>query len=146
MNKSAHVRGPSAVSRRNSQAKAANKYHLDVRSADDTTALIMRYTSDKALATELRWTGGDALKLAKSVLDKLRAGDHLAALEMIRLSEKIPAAGGHKGVDSIVSWNHVMDYFMSKGLTREAFKVFNEVRPCPTPRFGGSPDHHEAYG
>ena len=133
MSRSEFVRGPSSMSRRNSRARAANKHHLDVKNADDTTALIMKYTSNKALATELRWTGRDALKLAKSVLDKLRAGDPLAALEMIRLSEKIPDAGGQKGVDSIVSWNHVMDYFMSKSLTREAFKVFNEVRPCGLP-------------
>jgi hypothetical protein len=82
---------------------------------------------DKSLQMELRWTGGDSLKLAKSVLEKLKAGEPLRALEMVRASEKMPGADEQKGVDSVVSWNHVMDYYMSKGATEDAFKAFNEV-------------------
>lgn len=127
MSKSERIHGPGPTSRRNIRAKEVNKHHLDIRKEDDTTNLLSKYTADEGLRTELRWTGGDALKLAKSVLDKLKAGDPLNALEMVRLSEKLPGADEKKGVDSVVSWNHVMDYYMSKSLTREAFKVFNEV-------------------
>ena len=83
---------------------------------------------DASLQTDLNWTGGDALKLAKSVLNKLKAELPERALELVRASEKMLVGEGRKGVDSVVSWNHIMDYHMSKGLTRSAFKVFNEVR------------------
>lgn len=126
----------SKISRRDDRAREANKHLLDIRKDGDTGDSLSKYTADKSLRTELRWTGGDALKLAKSVLDKLMAEDPQRALEMVRLSEKIPGAEGKKGVGSVVSWNHIMDYYMSKSSTREAFKVFNEVsairRCCPT--------------
>lgn len=138
LKRSEYLNGPSALTRRNIRARLANKHHLDIEKEDDPGAPMMKYPSNKALAAELRWTGGDALKLAKSVLTKLKAGDPQSALEMVRLSEKMPVAGGDKGVDSVVSWNHVMDYFMSKGSTREAFKVFNEVRANRTPSSPGS--------
>ena len=127
MNRRERLRGPPAVSRRNARARDANKHHLDIRTEDDTTRLLAKYTSDVGLQTALKWTGGDALKLAKSVLDKLKIGDPQKALEMVRLSEKLPGADGEKGVDSVVSWNHIMDFYMCKGSTREAFRVFNEV-------------------
>ena len=127
MSKTERLKGPGPLSLRNLRAKETNKHHLDIRQPDDTTKVLSKYTSDIGLQTELKWTGGDALKLAKSVLDKLKAGDPSKALEMLRLSEKMPGADGSKGVDSVVSWNHVMDYYMSKSLTREAFRVFNEA-------------------
>ncbi len=118
----------SVVTRRNDRAREANKHHLDIQKDDDASTSLSKYTSDRSLQTELKWTGGDALKLARSVLNKLKADDPQKALEMVRLSEKIPDVEGKQGVDSVVSWNHVMDYHMSKASTREAFKVFNEVR------------------
>lgn len=127
MGRRERLRGPGPVSLRNLRAKESNKHHLDITKPDDTTKVLSKYTSDTGLQTELKWTGGDALKLAKSVLDKLKAGAPVKALEMVRLSEKMPGADGSKGVDSVVSWNHIMDYNMSKGFTREAFKVFNEA-------------------
>lgn len=122
-----HLRGPSTLQRRNDWARAANNHHLDINKGDDGDNFISRYTSNMRLQAELRWTGGDALKLAESVLEKLKAGEPSQALEMVRLSEKMAGADGEKGVDSVVSWNHVMDYHMSKSSTRTAFKVFNEV-------------------
>jgi pentatricopeptide repeat protein len=118
----------SSVKRRNDRARAANKHLLDVPKEGGDESFLSKYTQGQGLQTELKWTGGDALKLAQSVLDKLKAGDVQKALEMVRLSEKLSDVQGKKGVDSVVSWNHVMDYYMSKSLTREAFKVFNEVR------------------
>ncbi|KAF7509192.1 hypothetical protein GJ744_008252 [Endocarpon pusillum] len=129
--------GPGPVTLRNLRAKESNKHHLDIRKLDDTTKVLSKHTSDTGLQTELKWTGGDALKLAQAVLDKLKAGIPLKALEMVRLSEKMPGADGSKGVDSVVSWNHIMDYYMSKSLTHEAFKVFNEMK-----KRGHKPDAH----
>ncbi|ERF69516.1 hypothetical protein EPUS_01845 [Endocarpon pusillum Z07020] len=140
MSRSERIRGPGPVSLRNLRAKEFNKHHLDIRKPDDTTKVLSKYTSDTGLQTELKWTGGDALKLAQAVLDKLKAGIPLQALEMVRLSEKIPGADGSKGVDSVVSWNHIMDYYMSKSLTREAFKVFNEASSMK--KRGHKPDAH----
>lgn len=121
-------KGGLTFKRRNDRAREKNKVHLDIRKEGEDYNHFSKYTSNKALQTDLKWTGGDALKLAKSVLDKLKAEDTQSALEMVRLSEKFSDGDGQKGVDSIVSWNHIMDYYMSKGVTREAFKVFNEVR------------------
>lgn len=127
-------KGPSPPQRRDQRAREANKRHLDINNdGDDVVRTLSKYTADSGLQTELQWTGGDALKLAQSVLDKLKADDAAKALEMIRLSEKMPGIQGSKSVDSVVSWNHVMDYYMSKSLTREAFKVFNEVGKNETP-------------
>lgn len=121
-------KGSVAVKRRNDRAREHNKMHLDIKKEGEEYNFLSKYTTNKALQTELKWTGGDALKLAKSVLDKLKAEDTQSALEMVRLSEKLSDVNGQKGVDSVVSWNHIMDYHMSKSMTREAFKVFNEVR------------------
>jgi hypothetical protein len=109
------------------RAKENNKHHLNITKDDDIHKTLSRYSRDVGLRTELSWTGGDALKLAQSVLDRLKAGDPSKALELVRLSEKLPGAEGKKGVDSIVSWNHIMDYFMVQNSTWEAFKTFNEV-------------------
>ncbi len=128
MSKKERLKGKGSVSLRDLRAKATNKHHLSIGTPDETSKILSKYTYDIGLQTELKWTGGDALKLAQSVLDKLKVGDPSKALEMVRLSEKIPGADGSKGVDSVVSWNHIMDYYMSKSLTRDAFKVFNEVR------------------
>jgi len=109
------------------RARENNKHHLTITKDDDIHKALSRYSRDAGLRTELSWTGGDALKLAKSVLDRLKAGDPVKALELVRLSEKLPGADGKTGVDSIVSWNHIMDYFMVMHSTWEAFKTFNEV-------------------
>ena len=78
-----------------------------------------------ALETELRYLN-DPLKLAKNTLELLRRNDHVKALELVRLaSRKMPC---------IVSWNHIIDYDMSKGKVAAAVKTYNEVgialMPC----------------
>ena len=79
---------------------------------------------------QLQWLQ-DPLKLANAVLDRLRIGADQSALELIRGSEKqIHMEGEKQGrhLDNVVSWNHVMEYFMHKGDTREALKVYNEMK------------------
>ena len=108
MNKTGN-KGGGNVTLRNARAKEVNRHHLDIRKDDDASSLLWNSKVDKSLQTELKWTGGDALKLAQSVLDKLKMRDPQRALELVRASEKIIVAGVHKGVDSVVSWNHIMD-------------------------------------
>jgi pentatricopeptide repeat protein len=120
--------GPGKVTIRDARAREINKHHLDIEEDDDGSSLRWSSKVEKSLQIELKWTGGDALKLAQSVLDRLKGRDPQRALELVRASEKMIIAGIHKGVDSVVSWNHIMDYYMSQNSTGDAFRVFNEVR------------------
>ena len=120
---------PSAVNRRDAQAREANKHQLGITKAGESTPAIspLDRKIDQALRIEIGYVGRDALKLANAVLGKLKADDAARALELVRASEKLAAMEGRNNINSVVSWNHIMDYYMSKALTREAFKVFNEV-------------------
>lgn len=134
--------GPTQVSRRNTIAVENNRHHLDLRKngqnddEDDDRDIAQEGDRgkprrfgiiDPALLTELAWTGGDSLRLARAVLEKLKLHIPLRALDLVRASEKVSGARGSRAIDNVVSWNHIMDYFMSQSQTREAFKVFNEV-------------------
>ncbi|KAI4130524.1 MAG: hypothetical protein LQ347_003336 [Umbilicaria vellea] len=63
----------------------------------------------------------DPLKLADHVLGLLRQGEQRKALETVRLATS-------KMVPCTVSWNHLVDYEMSKGHAAVALKLYNEVR------------------
>lgn len=62
----------------------------------------------------------DPLKLASTVLGRLRLGDVQGALELVRASDR-------EKVENVVSWNHIMDYAMSVQDVKGALKVYNEV-------------------
>lgn len=66
----------------------------------------------------------DPLKLAHRVIEILREGQLQEALALVRASEK---NNDGKGVESVVSWNHIIDWTMGQGSPDEAWKVFNEV-------------------
>lgn len=68
----------------------------------------------------------DPLKLAQSVVEKLRKSDLDAALTLVRASEK--ALDGNP-VENTVSWNHIIDWLMSQEQPSAAWKIYNEV--CP---------------
>ena len=72
----------------------------------------------KNLEEELRWLK-DPLKLATKVVDLLRQDEFQKALELVRLASK--------DVQCTVSWNHLVDYEMSKGRVTNASKIYNEV-------------------
>lgn len=76
----------------------------------------------------------DPLKLAQNVIEKLRDHQLEEALELVRVSEK---ANEGKGVDSIVSWNHIVDWLMREEAPGEAWKVYNEMK-----KRGHKPDSH----
>ena len=80
------------------------------------------------LKLELRWLK-DPVKLADHTVKLLRDDDFLKALELVRLASK--------DVECTVSWNHLIDYEMSKARVTEAVKLYNEVSSCPV--------HHPTY-
>ena len=77
------------------------------------------------LRLELRWLK-DPVKLADRTVKLLRDDDFLKALELVRLASK--------DVECTVSWNHLIDYEMSKARVTEAVKLYNEVSSCPVHR------------
>lgn len=112
--------GPLPGEVRDVLARENNRKHLSI---EDTSI-------SGSTQFQLQWLQ-DPLKLANAVVDRLRIGADQSALELIRGSEKtIYVAGEKKGgtVDNVVSWNHVMEYYMHKGDTREALKVYNELK------------------
>ena len=72
----------------------------------------------KSLKEELRWLR-DPLKLAERVVALLRKDEFQKALELVRLASK--------DIQCTVSWNHLVDYEMSKGRVTNASKIYNEV-------------------
>ncbi|MCJ1438991.1 hypothetical protein MMC27_008381 [Xylographa pallens] len=67
----------------------------------------------------------DPLKLAENTLNLLRQDEHNKALEIVRYaSRKMPCT---------VSWNHIIDYDMSKGRVTPAIKTYNEMKKRAQP-------------
>ncbi|MCJ1389898.1 hypothetical protein MMC18_002755 [Xylographa bjoerkii] len=67
----------------------------------------------------------DPLKLAENTLNLLRQDEHIKALEIVRYaSRKMPCT---------VSWNHIIDYDMSKGRVTPAMKTYNEMKKRAQP-------------
>ena len=74
---------------------------------------------EKALKIELKWLS-DPVKLAEHVHYTLRNSKPDKALDLCRLASKKQ--------EVIVSWNHVVDWYMSKGKIDDALKVYNEMK------------------
>ncbi len=84
---------------------------------DNAVARGMQYPRT-AIEKEL-WHLKDPLKLANHIRDTLRNDDEKKALELVRAASK--------NVQCTVSWNHLMDYGMSKGRVNSSLKLYNEV-------------------
>ena len=74
---------------------------------------------EKALRTELRYLE-DPLKLAQHVHYTLRCNKPEKALDLCRLASKDQQV--------IVSWNHVVDWHMTRGKINEGIKIYNEMK------------------
>jgi hypothetical protein len=61
----------------------------------------------------------DPLKLAEYVRKALKGDDFETAVAVVRAASKT--------LSCTVSWNHLMDWQMSKGKMNGAFKTYNEV-------------------
>ena len=77
------------------------------------------------LELEVRWLK-DPVKLADHTVKLLREDDFRKALEIVRLASK--------HMECTVSWNHLIDYKMSKAKVTDAVKLYNEVSSCPVHR------------
>lgn len=71
------------------------------------------------LERELRWLR-DPLKLGDRVVSLLREDLYFKALALVRLASR--------DLLCTVSWNHLIDWDMSKGKVVSAVKLYNEVR------------------
>ena len=125
---------PAALARqsswtRRSYASVATKAHST--SQQDPLALMPHFSEHKRraitdslvfgkkeLEQELRFLR-DPLKLAENTISLLHQDQNLKALVLVRMvSSKM---------NCTVSWNHLVDYEMSKGRANSAVKLYNEV-------------------
>jgi hypothetical protein len=63
--------------------------------------------------------GNDPLKLAEFVRKALRGDDFDTAAAVVRAASK--------QIQCTVSWNHLIDWEMTKGKMNAALKIYNEV-------------------
>ena len=83
-----------------------------------------RHYSESNLKRELAWLS-DPLRLAQEVGKQLKLDTNVGyekAEGLVRLASKNMAC--------TVSWNHLIDYDMSKGYVKRALKHYNEVGTC----------------
>lgn len=99
----------------------------NVRSTDHPSKQLGPYKKSN-LELEVRWLK-DPVKLADHTVKLLREDDITKALDIVRLASK--------DVECTVSWNHLIDYEMSKARVNNAIKLYNEVSACLI--------HHSAY-
>lgn len=80
-----------------------------------------KFEQDKKskLALEVRWLK-DPVKLADHTVTLLREDQFEKALDIVRLASR--------DVVSTVSWNHLIDYEMSKARVPNAVKLYNEMK------------------
>lgn len=72
-----------------------------------------------ASAHAVRFLKKDPLKLAEFVRDTLRGDEFDTAMEVVR--------DASKSMQCVVSWNHMIDWQLSKGRMNAAIKIYNEV-------------------
>lgn len=65
----------------------------------------------------------DPLKLSNDIRNTLRQGKFDEAQDVVRAASK--------DTQCVVSWNHLIDWQMSRGKVNGAVQTYNEVRTCP---------------
>lgn len=75
-------------------------------------------TEKSRLEKELVWLQ-DPLKLAENTISLLKDNKSEKAIDIVRMASK--------NISCSVSWNHLIDYEMSKGSIHKAIKIYNEV-------------------
>lgn len=90
-------------------------------------------TSRKTLELELKWLA-DPRALADRVARILQSGDVAKAAALVRQAQR-------DGMSCGVAWNNLLQYFMDRGCTAAAFKLYNDVsislNPCLAQRDTG---------
>lgn len=74
--------------------------------------------SKTSLEQEVRWLR-DPLKLGDHVVKLLKQDDFQKALALVRVASR--------SIECTVSWNYLIDYYMSKARVSDAVKLYNEV-------------------
>lgn len=110
---------------------ASDAAEVQDKFSKDRHALLPHYTHHKQKAViqclafketdlqqELRYLR-DPVKLADHVLMLLRQDDFAKAHELVKISSR--------NVPCVVSWNHLIDYVLSKGQIRKAINLYNDV-------------------
>ena len=113
-------RGPPKVSRRDNLARERNKSALELGEQGDPDQFPPSVRAKEQYAMQFL---KDPLKLASTVLGRLRIGDVNGAVELVRASDR-------EKVENVVSWNHIMDYEMNYQNVKGALRVYNEVSCC----------------
>ena len=122
---------PSSTTLRDTRARERNRSLLVPQSTNHEVVPI----PSRSTRIELEFLR-DPLKLAQTVLEKLRSNDALGAVELVRASEKVP--GGMTGTSgNLVSWNHLIDWHGHNGDMAGAAKLYNEMK-----KRGHRPDAH----
>ncbi|KAI4185399.1 MAG: hypothetical protein LQ346_005901 [Caloplaca aetnensis] len=76
-------------------------------------------TEKSRLEKELVWLQ-DPLKLAENTISLLKDNKSEKAIDIVRMASK--------NISCSVSWNHLIDYEMSKGSIHKAIKIYNEMK------------------
>lgn len=113
-------RGPPKVARRDHLARERNGSALELGEQGDPDQTPLSVRAKEQYAVQFL---KDPLKLASTVLGRLRIGDVNGAVELVRASDR-------EKVENVVSWNHIMDYEMNYQNVKGALRVYNEVSCC----------------
>ncbi|KAL8924429.1 MAG: hypothetical protein Q9208_004037 [Pyrenodesmia sp. 3 TL-2023] len=89
------------------------------RNVSERSPKALDLTKEKRLGKELVWLQ-DPLKLAENTISLLKDDKSAKAIDIVRMASKKASC--------VVSWNHLIDYEMSKGRAQKAVKIYNEVR------------------
>ena len=119
------AKGPSKVARRDYLARECNKSTLELVNQGDPDQSLLSVRAKEQYAVQFL---KDPLKLASTVLGRLRIGDVNGAVELVRASDR-------EKVENVVSWNHIMDYEMNYQNVKGALRVYNEVSCCASIEF-----------
>ncbi|KAL8754879.1 MAG: hypothetical protein Q9184_004977, partial [Pyrenodesmia sp. 2 TL-2023] len=90
----------------------------DTHNVSERSIKALDRTEEKRLGRELVWLR-DPLKLAENTISLLKDNKSEKAISIVRLASKKASC--------VVSWNHLIDYEMSKGNIQKAVKIYNEV-------------------
>lgn len=100
-------------------AKAGTSRSVRQQAAD----LIRPKMSEKAIREELRWLK-DPRQLEHRVLRLLSSHDLASATALVRGAQS-------QRIECMVAWNHLLKYLLTEEQPVAAFRLYNEVGPCP---------------
>ena len=126
LNRACHTQRPSRALSQNAATSHIPETKPGSRPAPwprRTASSIAIETTRKLLKKEMQYLG-DPMKLATNTLQLLkRPGQDEKAREMVRMASK--------SMECTVSWNHLIDFYMSEGRVATAMTTYNDVSTRP---------------